>query len=84
MSSWIASLDLQTTKGLWVTISAVHGNRLKAWKWLEKLQWKAYRRGIPMRGANVKAWRIPRQDAGQFEFLRGNEECAREWQDDGP
>ena len=36
-----------------------------------------------MRGANVKAWRIPRQDAGQFEFLRGNEECAREWQEDG-
>ncbi len=80
---WIASLDLKTSQGLWVTLSAVHDDRIKAWKWLERLQWKAYRRGIPMKSASVKPWKIPRVDAGQFEFLKGNEACAKEWQD-GP
>lgn len=79
--SWLASVDLQTQDGKWITMSAVHDARLPAWKWLEHLVWKCYRKGIRTRSPKVEKLAVRRVDPGQFEFLRGNEACAREWQD---
>ncbi len=81
--SWLASVDLRTKDGTWVTISAVHEAKLSAWKWLEKMQWKAYRRGISTKSPKVVRCMPTKYGTTQFEFLQGNDACAREWQD-GP
>ena len=77
---YIGSLDLLTSNGRWVTMSAVLDTRLAAYKWVENLAWKAYRRGIPTKSARVEPAITRHTEQGQFDFLRGNEACAREWQ----
>ena len=81
MMSWLASIDIRSDTGQWFTASAVRQSRKEAWEWLQsRLMWCDVVR-IPRKGAKV--CRLPpyqRQDAGQFEFLQGNEACASEWQ----
>ena len=78
--TYLASIEVRSD-GTWYTVSAVRHSRREAWEWLQsRLMWCDVVR-IPRKGAKV--CRLPpyqRQDAGQFEFLQGNEACASEWQ----
>ena len=77
--TWLASIKVRSD-GTWYTVSAVRHSRKEAWDWLQsRLMWCDVAR-IPRKGAKVCRLRYQRQDAGQFEFLQGNEACASEWQ----
>lgn len=78
---YIGAFDIQTANGAWITLSALLDTRLQAWKWAENLAFRYYRRGVKTRSLRVYPFFARRIDPGQYEFLRGNEACAREWQD---
>lgn len=78
--SWVASLEVRLD-GSWVTLSAVRNSRRDAWVWLESKMAYCYKVGYKYRHIKITKERAQRYDPGQFEFLRGNEQCAREWQD---
>ena len=76
--SWVASLEVRSEDGIWYTMSATHTTRGNAWTWLRsKTLWCFSKR---LRYRNTKIFR-EKWEPGQFDFLHGNEECAREWQD---
>ena len=77
--TYLASIEVRSD-GTWYTVSAVLQSRKEAWNWLQsRLMWCDVAK-MPRRGAKVCRLRHQRQDAGQFEFLQGNEACASEWQ----
>ena len=78
--TYLASIEVRSDGSTWYTVSAVRHSRKEAWEWLQsRLMWCDVAR-IPRKGAKVCRLRHQRQDAGQFEFLQGNEACASEWQ----
>lgn len=78
---WLASIEIQSADGIWYEHSVITETRLSAWKWTEAQAWKAYRKGLHTGRRMVLRFEPHRVDLSQFEFLRGNEACAREWQD---
>lgn len=82
--SWLASIEVELPGGVWWIASALQPTQLAAWKWCENAAWKAYRKGIRTGLRKVMRYEPRRVDPTQFEFLKGNEACAREWQDFRP
>ena len=80
---YIGAFDIQTAGGAWVTLSALRDTQTQAWQWAENNAFRYYRRGVATRRLRVYPYRVRVNAPGQFDYLKGNEKCAREWQDGG-
>ncbi len=78
--SWIASMEIQSD-GTWFTISVSRSSRKEAWEWLRSRMIWCFDQHLKYRKTKVYREPVQRYDPGQYEFLQGNEVCAREWQD---